>query len=770
MNPVDLDPIHHTLHANDHQTAELDFDDLFKNLTDNPIELNFRIDDPKLKYQSESNATLNASAAGMEFGGFFTSSKWAATAAVGNTKDTHHHLPPSNLARISNENAFSSTNSRMTLLDADEVSAASSTNSRIEICSTNSRMDMFESDVGTPCSSTTNSLRDSGIQTPASMPSLKRTKSIIKKPSKLEIKETPPPPPPPHSSTPHPSHHHHHHHHSHDSASNNAFSQGSSPKLKSLLKVSTSFSFSRGPTSASPSKVAQSPNVLSRMRSSSFGTNVESPTTNTSNTHQQQPSPSIMTRMRSQSFGAQKASGGSVHDEVVPHLASAIVTTPQDPQIPIPTHSAVASQSSSFKNSFFAKSVKALKPLHHQQQQQELVSPIESPQTMKRSLSAGNKGTTVLTLEKRQQPAELKEQQQQQQVIVQKDLNADAPGFVTLEKPLPTIQDDRRRNSFDTPTAPSLQRSRTIDGRSAPKNKVKPLSGMTEIVTPGDPTFSYQQVKPLGKGASGTVYLCHAVTKPRHPFVAIKHMDLRLQNRKELIVNEIMVMKECGSHPNIVTYLDAYLVHNYLWVVLEYMEGGSLTDVIQDATLFEPLIARITFETLKGLSFLHSKNIIHRDIKSDNILISRHGSVKLADFGFSAQLLSEKERRTSIIGTPYWMAPEVVKQQKYNHKIDSWSVGIVVIECIEGEPPYLRMDALKALSVIASVGTPSLKKPETHSSALRSFLGHALEANAEKRASCTRLTQHCFMKERCAKEDLGVFMGRYIDGKYMRQR
>ncbi|KAI8827733.1 kinase-like domain-containing protein [Chytriomyces cf. hyalinus JEL632] len=765
------------MHANDH-TAELDFDDLFKNLTDNPIELNFRMDDPKLKYQSESNATLNASAAataaGMEFAGFFTSSKWAA-----NTKDTTSMLPPSNLARISNENAFSSTNSRMTLLDADEVSAASSTNSRIEICSTNSRMDMFESDVGTPCSSTTNSLRDSGIQTLASMPSLKRSKSIIKKPSKLEIKESPPPP---HNSTPHPSHHQHH---SHDAASNNAFSQGS-PKLKSLLKVSTSFSFSRGggPTSASPSKVAQSPNVLSRMRSSSFGTNVESPNTTTSTHHhqQQQPSPSILTRMRSQSFGAQKSGGGGVHDEVVPHLASGVVTTPQDPQIPIPTPppavAVVASQSNSFKNSFFAKSVKAMKPLHHQQQQ-ELVSPIESPQTMKRSLSAGNKGTTVLTLEKRQ-PAELKEQQQQQQAIVQKDLNADAPGFVTLEEPLLTIQDDRRRNSFDTtPTAPSLQRSRTIDGRSAPKNKVKPLSGMSEnqlmaklaeIVTPGDPTFSYQQVKPLGKGASGTVYLCHAVTKPRHPFVAIKHMDLRLQNRKELIVNEIMVMKECGSHPNIVTYLDAYLVHNYLWVVLEYMEGGSLTDVIQDATLFEPLIARITFETLKGLSFLHSKNIIHRDIKSDNILISRHGSVKLADFGFSAQLLSEKEKRTSIIGTPYWMAPEVVKQQKYNHKIDSWSVGIVVIECIEGEPPYLRMDALKALSVIASVGTPSLKKPETHSSALRSFLGHALEANAEKRASCTRLTQHCFMKERCAKEDLGVFMGRYIDGKYMRQR
>ncbi|KAJ3237144.1 Protein kinase [Chytriomyces hyalinus] len=755
MNPVDLDPIH----AND-QTAELDFDDLFKNLSNNPLELNFRIDDPKLKYQSESNATLNATATGMEFGGFFTSSKWSS-----NAKDTG--LPPSNLARISNENAFSSSNSRMTLLDADEVSG-SSTNSRIEICSTNSRMDMFESDVGTPCSSTTNSLRDSGIQTPASLPSLKRSKSIIKKPSKLEIKESPPPP---HSSTPHPTNHHNHH--SHDTSSNNAaFNQGS-PKLKSLLKVSTSFSFSRGPTpSASPSKVAQSPNVLNRMRASSFGTNVESPTTTTTNS---QPSPSIMTRMRSQSFGAQKA--GS-HDEVVPPLASA-VTTPQDPQIPIPTPpAAVASSqsSTSLKNSFFAKSVKALKPLH----QQEIVSPIESPQTMKRSLSAGNKGTTVLTLEKRQ-PAELKEQQyqQQQQANMQTGLNGDASGFVTLEKPLPSIQDDRRRNSFDAPTAPSLQRGRTIDGRSAPKNKVKPLSGMSEnqlmaklaeIVTPGDPTFSYQQVKPLGKGASGTVYLCHAVTKPRHPFVAIKHMDLRLQNRKELIVNEIMVMKECGSHPNIVTYLDAYLVHNYLWVVLEYMEGGSLTDVIQDATLSEPLIARVTFETLKGLSFLHSKNIIHRDVKSDNILISRHGSVKLADFGFSAQLLSEKERRTSIIGTPYWMAPEVVKQQKYNHKIDSWSVGIVVIECIEGEPPYLRMDALKALSVIASVGTPSLKKPETHSSALRSFLGHALEANAEKRASCTRLTQHCFMKERCAKEDLGVFMGRYIDGKYMRQQ
>ncbi|KAI8618531.1 kinase-like domain-containing protein [Chytriomyces sp. MP71] len=322
---------------------------------------------------------------------------------------------------------------------------------------------------------------------------------------------------------------------------------------------------------------------------------------------------------------------------------------------------------------------------------------------------------------------------------------------------------------------PTLQRSKTIDGRGGNEkparirlsslSEIQIMKKLGEVVTPGDPTFNYQQVKTLGRGASGTVYLCTSL-RPDHPIVAIKHMDLRQQTRKELIVNEIMVMKECGHHQNIVSYLDSYLVHNYLWLVLEYMDGGSLTDLIQDdVALSEPLIARITYETLKGLSFLHSKNIVHRDIKSDNVLISRKGDVKLADFGFSAQLFSDNEKRTSIIGTPYWMAPEVAKQEKYSSKIDSWSVGIMTIEMIEGEPPYLRMDPLKALQVIITVGTPKLKSPEASSHALRSFLSHALNVDAEMRPSCTRLTQHAFIHQRVSKLELATFMSNYLSMK-----
>lgn len=270
------------------------------------------------------------------------------------------------------------------------------------------------------------------------------------------------------------------------------------------------------------------------------------------------------------------------------------------------------------------------------------------------------------------------------------------------------------------------------------------VASLKRICSEGDPREIYRGFSKIGQGASGGVYTGHERGSNR--LVAIKQMNLEQQPKKDLIINEILVMKE-SSHPNIVNFIDSYLCGGELWVVMEYMEGGSLTDVVTFNIMTEGQIASVCRETLKGLQHLHSKGVIHRDIKSDNILLSMEGNIKLTDFGFCATINEAHNKRTTMVGTPYWMAPEVVTRKEYGRKVDIWSLGIMAIEMIEGEPPYLTESPLRALWLIATNGTPTIKDENSLSAVFRDFLYFALKVDPEKRASAHDLLRHDFMKQ-----------------------
>lgn len=275
------------------------------------------------------------------------------------------------------------------------------------------------------------------------------------------------------------------------------------------------------------------------------------------------------------------------------------------------------------------------------------------------------------------------------------------------------------------------------------------LAKLKTVVNNNDPSNLFRIIQKAGLGALGEVYLAELLIPGQEgQKVAIKLMDLQAQPRKELFINEIMVMKD-SRHDNIVNFLDSYLRgQNDLLVIMEYMEGGSLTEVIEnnEGRLSETQIATICRETLRGLQFLHKKHIIHRDIKLDNVLLDARGNVKITDFGYCAKLTDQRSKRATMAGTPYWMAPEVVKQKEYDEKVDVWSLGIMTIEMIEGEPPYLNEEPLKALYLIATNGTPKLKKPDSLSNSIKKFLSICLCVDVRYRALTDELLLHSFIE------------------------
>lgn len=256
----------------------------------------------------------------------------------------------------------------------------------------------------------------------------------------------------------------------------------------------------------------------------------------------------------------------------------------------------------------------------------------------------------------------------------------------------------------------------------------------------------YTLEKCIGKGSFGDVY---KATTRDNQVVAVKILCLdESADEFESILQEIQFLSKLQS-PYITRYFETLQTDMSIWIVMEYCGGGSCLDLLKYYKKFnEGVVSFVVREVLKGLKYLHGDNKVHRDIKSANILLTTEGEVKLGDFGVSGEITFTQAKRHTFVGTPYWMAPEVISKHKvgYNSKADIWSLGITTIELVTGQPPYCQQDPMDALFDIPK-RRPPLLEGTMYSDNLKNFIKYCLRMNEDERPKASTLLHHSFISQ-----------------------
>ncbi|RUS73025.1 hypothetical protein EGW08_019211 [Elysia chlorotica] len=266
-----------------------------------------------------------------------------------------------------------------------------------------------------------------------------------------------------------------------------------------------------------------------------------------------------------------------------------------------------------------------------------------------------------------------------------------------------------------------------------------------------DPLLHWEILSEIGEGAFGAVY--KARKKEDKTYAALKQVEIKNEEDLEDFSVEINILAEC-PHQNVVGLHEAFFYDNKLWMFIEICEGGALDSIMVDLEkpLTEPIIRYVCHEMCVALAYLHDHKVIHRDIKAGNVLLTLDGDVKLADFGVSAQNTKTLQKRDTFIGTPFWMAPEVImcesfKDTPYDYKADIWSLGITLIEFAQIEPPNNDMHPMRVLIKIQKADPPTFDRPSRWSKNFNDFVKKCLVKNPEQRATAHELLEHPFIKD-----------------------